>query len=159
VCLQPADKKWDVSHTINFGKHSTTLTLPMPLCDQHFAITSTKTRAERWIERLGFIMGIAVGVGFTLGAPYYWSVSQPGNLILKLFIGAFVGLGMFLIVWSLLAFSVAPLFVDPAAKAVRNAMSIRRYGLANQDLELEFADAVTAELIAEINAERLVRKE
>jgi hypothetical protein len=50
-------------------------------------------------------------------------------------------------------------FADPAAKAVRNTMLIRRYWLANEDLELEFADEVTAELITEINAACLVRKE
>lgn len=159
VCQQPAEKRYDITRTLSFGSRSMTITIPVPLCAAHHATASTKNRTEQLVGQMGLILGILAGLAVCAALLAYWSVSAQGNLITNLLLAAFIGLGAFLIIWSLLTFFVAPLFASPESKAVRGVLKIRHFWPATQDVQLEFNSETAAELVAHSNADRLINTE
>ncbi len=159
VCQLPAEKQYEISRSFSYGNRSLSISIPVPLCLNHFVIASSKSRGERLVGQIGLGLGTLLGIGVALALLSYWISSEQGNLVPNLFLAAFIGLGAFLITWALLAFFIAPLFASPETKAVRGAMKILHYWPANQNIQLEFANEALAELIARDNADRLVHKE
>ncbi len=159
VCQQPAEKRYDISRSLYFGGRSMTVTIPVPLCDVHHATASNKSHIEKLVEQLGLILGILAGLVVSAALLIYWFSSKQGNLVTNLLLAAFIGLGAFLIIWSLLTFFVAPLFASPESKAVRGVLKILHFWPASQDVQLEFSSETAAGLVANNNAERLINSE
>ena len=156
---QPAEKEYPVSRAINYGNRSLNVILPMPLCANHFAVASKKNRRERLVGQIGVGLGMVAGLGAAIGMLSYWAASHQGNPTVNPFVAAFIGLGVFLAIWVLLAHFVAPTYADDDTKAVREAMKIRHYWPGSQELQLEFASEAAADMVAQNNADRLLRRE
>jgi hypothetical protein len=158
VCQQPAGERYDVSRVFYLGNRSVNVTVPMPLCADHFAVASTKSPTEKLLGRIGLVLGAVVGLALAIGLVAYWRSSDEGSLLMHLALGSFMGLGAFLVVWSLQTFVVAPIFASPQSKAARNALKIARYWHNTGQIELEFANEKVAEMISHSNRDDLLRE-
>jgi hypothetical protein len=158
-CQQPAQARYDVTRTFAYGNRSVTVTLGMPLCAAHHETAVRKNPTEKLIGQIGLALGAVGGIAAALGLISYWSSSGQGSGILNIALAAILGVGVFLILWMLLAFFVAPRFGDPEAKAIRSAMRIRHYWPAAQDIQLEFANDAAAAAVVAANPGRVLKQE
>ena len=69
------------------------------------------------------------------------------SLILKLFIGAIMGFGVFVMVWWVISAFIAPIFAKRESKEARNAVKITRHSPIDQITRLEFANEQLAEML------------
>ncbi len=159
VCQQSAGHTYTISRIFSSGRNAQEITISVPLCAEHYEVAARKSRAERWVERLGLILGGAGGVSSAGSLMAYWNASGQGSLWLNLFLAIIIGLGACLILWTLLVFYIAPLFADADSKTVRGALKILRYWPARQEIQLEFASEAAAEMTAAFNAGILVNQE
>jgi hypothetical protein len=149
VCLSPASKKYPIQQVFTYGRTSHTITVEVPMCDAHYQLASYKSPVEKAIGYLGLGVGILAGIAAAILLLLRWVGS--GGLIAKLFIGALVGFGIFVVVWWLLAIVIAPYFADPESKQVRNAVRITRYLRSEQMVELDFVNDQMASLTEQAN--------
>jgi hypothetical protein len=159
ICQAPAYRSYEISNTLYYGNRSVTLKMPMPLCEDHFAVASRQSAAERWIGRIGLGLGVVAGLAVAAALLSWWSSTGQGSAALNVFLAAFVGLSAWVLTWAVCAFVVVPRFGDYDSRAVRGAMKIRHYWPGSGDMQLEFASPVAAELVAKINRDRLLRTE
>jgi hypothetical protein len=121
------------------------------MCELHFEAASFKGTAERLVGTLGVIGGILAGLFAAIILMVRWQGTGEGNLILNLFAGGVFGIGIFLIVWAVVALSVAPLFAQRESKEARNAVRITHYWPRNQIVRLDFQNEQLAEMVGKIN--------
>jgi hypothetical protein len=159
VCQLPAEKKYDVSRTISYGNRTITISLPIPLCQRHHDIAVQKSPAEILVGRAGLVLGCLAGIATPAALLVYWSGSGQGSLITNILIAGVTGIGAFLIVWGAIAFFLAPVFASQESKAVRNILQIRHYWPGTQDIQLDFGSDAAAELVTNLNINRLLRRE
>jgi hypothetical protein len=91
--------------------------------------------------------GILVGLFAAVILMLRWQGAGADNIILKLFAGGIFGFGIFLIVWAVIALSVAPLFAEPESKEARNSVRITHYWPSNQVVRLKFQNEQLAEIV------------
>jgi len=121
------------------------------MCDLHFEAASFKGTAEKLVGTLGVIGGILAGLFAAIILMARWRGTGEGNLILNLFAGGVFGLGIFLIVWAVVALSVAPLFAEPESQEARNAIRITRYWPSDKVVRLEFQNEQLADIVGAAN--------
>jgi hypothetical protein len=151
VCMSPASKQYILEKTFSYGRRSYTVKVNVPMCDSHFEAASFKGMAEKLVGTLGVIGGILAGLFAAVILMIRWEGTGEGNLILKLFAGGVFGVGIFLIVWAVIALSVAPLFAEPESKEARNAVRITHYWPGKQVVRLEFQNEQLAEMVEYTN--------
>lgn len=151
VCLSPASKQYLLQKTFSMGRRSYTVKVNVPMCDPHFEAASFKGAAEKLVGILGVIAGILTGLFAAIILMVRWQGTGEGNIILQLFAGSVFGLGIFLIVWAIVALSVAPLFAEPESKEARNAVRITHYWPGNQVVRLEFQNESLAEMVEKVS--------
>jgi hypothetical protein len=138
VCLSPASKKYPIQQVFTYGRTSHTITVDVPMCDAHHAVASYKSPVEKVLGYLGIGIGILAGIAGGIMLFLRWQGSS--GLFLKIFMGALVGFGFFVLVWWLIAIVIAPNFADPASKEIRSAVRITRYLRSEQLVELSFVN-------------------
>jgi hypothetical protein len=121
------------------------------MCDPHFEAASFKGTAEKLVGTLGIIGGILTGLFAAVILMLRWQGTGADNIILKLFAGGIFGAGIFLIVWAVMALSVAPLFAERESKEARNAVTITHYWPKDQVVRLKFQNEQLAEIVANTN--------
>jgi hypothetical protein len=121
------------------------------MCDPHFEAASFKGTAEKFVSTLGVMGGILAGLFATVILFIRWEGAGESNIILKLFAGGIFGLGIFLVVWAIIALSVAPLFAEPESKEARNAIKITHYWPKDQIVRLEFWNEQLAAIVEKTN--------
>ena len=151
VCLTPAARQYPLQKTFSMGRRSYTVKVGVPMCDSHFQTASFKGTAEKLIGNLAVIGGILAGFFAAIVLFIRWEGTGAGNIILKLFAGSIFGLGIFLIVWAVIALSVAPLFAEPESKEARGAVKITHYWPREQVVRLEFQNEQVAEIVKKSN--------
>jgi hypothetical protein len=149
VCLSPASKKYPIQQVFTYGRTSHTITVNIPMCDPHFTTASYKSPAEKAMGCLGIGIGVLAGIAAAVLLFLRWVGSN--SLILKLFLGALFGFGIFVMVWWLLAIVIAPSFAAPESKEVRNAVRIMRYLKSEEMVELAFVNEQMALLTEKAN--------
>jgi hypothetical protein len=147
--MSPASKQYTLEKIFSMGRRSYTVKVNVPMCDRHFEAASFKGTAEKLVGTLAVIGGILAGLFAAIGLFLRWV--GEGNIILKLFAGGVFGLGIFLIVWAVMALSVAPLFAEPESKEARNAVRITHYWPSEQVVRLEFQNEQLAEMVEQTN--------
>ena len=80
-----------------------------------------------------------------------WVPTGNDSMILKLFIGSIVGFGVFIMVWALFAFWLAPMFAVRESKEARNAVRIVLVSPHAEILRLEFMNEQLAEIVQKEN--------
>jgi hypothetical protein len=145
--MSPAAKPYLLEKTFSMGRRSYTVKVNVPMCEPHFEDASFKGTAEKLVGTLGVIGGILAGLFAAVILMVRWHGTGEDNLILQLFAGGVFGLGIFLIVWAVIALSVAPLFAEPESKEARNAVKITHYWPSNQVVRLEFQHEQLAEMV------------
>ena len=151
VCLSPASKQFPLEKIFSMGRRSYTVKVNVPMCDVHFQAASFKGPAEKFVGTLAVTGGILAGLFAAFILFVRWQGAGEGNIILKLFAGGVFGLGIYLIIWVVIAFSVAPLFAEPESKEARNAVRITRYWPREQVVRLEFQNEQLAEIVGKTN--------
>jgi hypothetical protein len=121
------------------------------MCEQHFSAASYKGPAERFVGILGVVIGILVGIFATVMLILRWRGTGEGNIPLNLLVGGIFGLGMYLITWFVISYSVAPLFAERDSKEARNAVRITRYWPRDQFVRLSFENEQLAEIVQKTN--------
>jgi len=149
VCLTPAAKQYQLVKTFSMGRRSYTVKVNVPMCDAHFQAATFKGTAEKLVGTLAVIGGALAG--FLAAVVLFLRWEGAGNIILKLFGGGLFGLGIFSIVWVVIAVSVAPLFAEPESKEARNAVKITHYWPREEAVRLEFQNEQVAEMAKQIN--------
>ena len=147
VCMSRAIKHYKLDKIFTYGRRSYTVTVDVPMCDQHFNAASFKGTAERLVGTLGVILGILVGLFAMIVLILRWQGTGEGNILLNLFVGGVFGLGMFLIVWAVISLSIAPRFADPASKEAREAVRITQYWPKDQFVQLSFENEPLADIV------------
>ena len=147
VCLSPAEKRYTVERTFSYGRQGIAAKVDVPLCAEHYAAAVRKSKAEKTVGRLGFWLGIFLGLTVGLGLVIHWANSGEGSLIPNILLGLVIAAGFFLIVWSGALFWLAPRFADPDSLRVREAVRILRYWPGDQMLELEIQNDRLADLL------------
>jgi hypothetical protein len=151
VCMSPASKQYPLEKIFSMGRRSYTVKVNVPMCDLHFQVASFKGTVEKLVGKLAVIGGILAGLFAAIILFVRWEGNGANNIILKLFGGGVFGLGVFLIVWALIALSVAPLFAEPESKEARNAVRITHYWPKDQIVRLEFQNEQLAEIVEKSN--------
>lgn len=151
VCLSPAGKEYSLEKTFTMGRRSYTVKVGVPMCDTHFEAASFKGTAEKLVGTLGIIGGILAGLFAAALLILRWQGAGESNLILQLLAAAVFGIGIGLIVWAVMALSVAPLFAEPESKEARNAVKINSYWPKDQVVRLEFQNEQLAEIVRQAN--------
>ena len=151
VCMSPASKQYPLEKIFSMGRRSYTVKVNVPMCDLHFQAASFKGTVEKLFGKLAVIGGILAGLFAAIILFVRWEGNGANNIILKLFGGGVFGLGIFLIVWALIALSVAPLFAEPESKEARNAVRITHYWPKDQIVRLEFQNEQLAEIVEKTN--------
>jgi hypothetical protein len=149
--MSPAAKQYLLEKTFSMGRRSYTIRVNVPMCDPHFEAASFKGSAEKLVGALGVVGGILAGLFAAVILMVRWQGTGADNIILKLFAGSIFGLGIFLIVWAVMALSVAPLFAERESKEARNAVTITHYWPKDQVVRLKFQNEQLAEIVANIN--------
>jgi hypothetical protein len=152
VCMSPASKAYELHRIFSMGRRSYTVAVSVPMCDVHFQAASFKGTAEKLVGTVGVVGGILSGLFATTILLLRWKGTGEGNLILNLFVGGVLGLGIFLIVWAGIALWVAPLFAEPESQEARNAVRITRYWANEQIVRLEFQNEQLAEIVGRQNS-------
>jgi hypothetical protein len=156
VCQKPASADYKITKTFTFGNRSVTITLPVPMCTEHYDLATRKNARERAVERIGLIAGGLIGIIVAVGLLTYWGSTGQGNTFMNVFLAIVLGLGFFLIVWVTTAFWLAPAFGDPQSKVARNAVKIYHFKPGSQELTLEFANEPVADAAGRVNQNILV---
>jgi hypothetical protein len=151
VCMSPASKQYPLEKIFSMGRRSYTVKVNVPMCDLHFQAARLKGTVEKLVGKLAVIGGILAGLFAAIILFVRWEGNGANNIILKLFGGGVFGLGIFLIVWALIALSVAPLFAEPESKEARNAVRITHYWPKDQIVRLEFQNEQLAEIVEKSN--------
>jgi hypothetical protein len=149
--MSPAAKQYLLEKTFSMGRRSYTIKVNVPMCDPHFEAASFKGSAEKLVGALGVVGGILAGLFAAVILMVRWQGTGADNIILKLFAGGIFGVGIFLIVWAVMALSVAPLFAERESKEARNAVTITHYWPKDQVVRLKFQNEQLAEIVANIN--------
>jgi hypothetical protein len=149
--MSPAAKQYLLEKTFSMGRRSYTIRVNVPMCDPHFEAASFKGSAEKLVGTLGVVGGILAGLFAAVILMVRWQGTGADNIILKLFAGGIFGVGIFLIVWAVMALSVAPLFAERESKEARNAVTITHYWPKDQVVRLKFQNEQLAEIVANIN--------
>jgi hypothetical protein len=158
VCAAAAERDYTISRSLTIGNATYTLEVPVPLCSKHYEAATRQNPAERLVARVGSVVGGVAGLAVLAALLVYWAATGQAVNVLTALIAAFVGAGIGLALWALLAFFVAPLFGDPDSKAVRSAVRIRHYWPADGAMQLEFAERRIADLVAEANPGRVLAR-
>jgi hypothetical protein len=108
-------------------RRSYTVKVNAPMCEPHFESASFKGTSEKLVGTLGAVGGILAALFAAFILMVRWHRTAEGNLILQLFAGGVFGLGIFLIIWVVIALSIDPLFAEPESKEARNAVKITHY--------------------------------
>ncbi len=140
VCLQPAAQTYTVERTLVYGRTSRLVRLPVPMCQAHFDLASSKNPTERAMNIAGLIAGGTIGLASGAALFIWWMNTNQGNVFLNIFLALFLALGFFLICWVLTSFFIAPLFAGPEVKKVRSAVKIDAFWPGDQTLQLTFAN-------------------
>jgi len=151
VCMSPASRQYPLEKTFSMGRRSYTVNVGVPMCDVHFQAANFKGTAEKLVSTLAVIGGILAGLFAAVILFIRWEGAGEGNIILKLFAGGIFGLGIFLIVWAVIALSVAPLFAEQESKEARNAVKITHYWPKEQVVRLEFQNEQVTEIVEKTN--------
>src|ERR1041385_8025712 len=151
VCMSPAPKSYELQKIFTYGHRSYTVKVNVAMCDLHFEAASFKGTAEKLVGTLGVIGGILAGLFAAIILMVRWRGTGEGNLILNLLAGGVFGLGIFLIVWAVVALSVAPLFAEPESKEAPNAIRITRYWPSEKVVRLELQNAQLADIVGAAN--------
>jgi hypothetical protein len=117
------------------------------MCEQHFQVASFKGPAERLVGFIGVGLGILTGLFATIMLFLHWRGTGQGNILLNLFAGGVLGIGIFLIVWAVVSLSIAPLFAETESKEARNAVQITHYWPKDQFVRLKFENEQLAEIV------------
>lgn len=147
VCMSPVATEYELQKTFSYGRRSYTVKVSVPMCSQHFESASFKGTAEKLVGTLGLIGGIGAGLLVTIILLISWQETSHDSLILKLFAGGVFGLGIFVMVWAVIALGLAPLFAEPTSKEARNAVRITHYWPKDQFVRLEFENEPLAEIV------------
>lgn len=159
VCLAPSQKQYKIDRTFSYGKSSMTVTIPIPLCEAHHTLAVSKSSAEKVVGQIGLFLGLVSGVGVAYALWNMWSKNPNNSQTTLIFLAAFFGISALIILWSIFSFWIAPMFGSKEAKQVRNIMKIRHFWPAKYDVQLEFTDSNTAQLVAAANTENLLKIE
>jgi hypothetical protein len=98
--MSPATKLFKLEKIFTYGRQSHTVSVDVPMCDQHYEVASFKGTAERLVGMLGVAIGILFGLFAAVMLILRWRGTGEGNIILNLLVAGIFGLGMFLIVWA-----------------------------------------------------------
>lgn len=147
VCMSPATKQNKLDKTFTYGRRSYTVTVNVPMCEQHFNAASFKGTAERIVGMIGVFLAILVGLFAMIMLMTHWQGTGQGNILLDLFAGDVFGLGMFLIVWAIVSISIAPKFADPDSKEARKAVQVTHYWPKDKFVRLSFEQENLAEIV------------
>jgi hypothetical protein len=161
VCQKPAEKDYKISRSFSIGNRTDTITIPMPLCTDHFSLAELKTPSEQKARKVGMVFSALVGIIAGLAMMLNWISGAHGDLfmtLISLILGAFVGFFVYLILNAIWANTITTRYANPQSKAVRSALKITRYWPNTQNIELEFTNPAVAELIAQGNKDHLVSK-
>jgi hypothetical protein len=119
VCQLSAEKQYNISRTFIYGRRSIYITLPMPLCTNHYAIAFKKSYTERLVARVGLVLGIAAGLVVAIGLLSYWAASSlPAS--------AQAHTGLINIWGAVLIWGVMPFVVRFAAQEMSPAQLVTR---------------------------------
>ena len=151
VCMSPASKQYEVSQVYSRGTKSATVTIKVPMCTSHFEAASSKSSAEKIVASCGVIVGILAGIAALILLILRWVPTGNDSLILKLFIGSIIGFGVFVMVWAMFVFWVAPMFAAQESKEARNAVKIVLVSPHAEVLRLEFMNEGLAEIVQKEN--------
>jgi len=151
VCMSPATKLYKLEKIFTYGRRSYTVSVDVPMCGQHFEAASFKGTAERLVGTLGVVLGIGFGLFAAVMLILRWRGAGEGNIILNLVSAGVFGLGMFLIVWSVISLSLAPHLADSESKEARNAVRITHYWPKDQLVRLSFENEQLAEIVQQSN--------
>lgn len=159
VCRAPAQKNYKIDRTFSYGKSSMTVTIPIPLCEQHHTLAVTPSSTEKTVGRIGLILGVLSGAGAAYALWNMWSKNPNNSQMTMILMSGFFGISALVIIWSIFSFWLAPMFGSKEAKEVRNVMKIRHFWPGKYDVQLEFTDPNTAQLVAAANSENLLKIE
>jgi hypothetical protein len=121
------------------------------MCTSHFEAASATSVAEKLVTACGVIVGILLGIAALIILILRWVPTGNDSLILKLFIGGIVGFGVFIMVWAMFAFWLAPMFAPTASKEARNAVKIVLISPHAEMLRLAFMNEQLAEIVQKEN--------
>jgi hypothetical protein len=147
VCMSPASRPYKLEKTFTYGRRSYTVKVDVPMCEQHFQVASFKGPAERLVGFIGIGLGILTGLFATIMLFLHWRGTGQGNILLNLFAGGVLGIGILLIVWAIVSLSIAPLFAETESKEARNAVQITHYWPKDQFVRLKFENEQLAEIV------------
>ena len=147
VCTSRATKTYELRNVFIHRRSSYTVKVNVPMCDLHFQSAMFKGAAERFVDRLGVILGVFSGLSVTGMLLIYWQRTGEGNVLMNLFAGSLFGLGTLPIVWAVVSLGLAPLFATSASKKSRRAVRFRRYWPKDQFVRLEFQDQQLADIV------------
>jgi hypothetical protein len=151
VCMSPASKQYGVSQVFSQGTRSATVHINVPMCSTHFEAASASNSAEKIVATCGVIVGIVAGIAALIILILRWVPTGNDSIILKLFIGSIVGFGVFIMVWALFTFWIAPMFAAGESKEARNAVRIVLVSPNAEILRLEFMNEQLAEIVQKQN--------
>ena len=149
--MSPASKQYEVSQIYSRGTGSATVRINVPMCTLHFEAASAKSVAEKLVATCGVIVGILLGIAALILLIIRWVPTGNDSIILKLFIGGIVGFGVFIMVWAMFAFWLAPMFAPTESKEARNAVRIILVSPHAEVLRLEFMNGQLAEIVQKEN--------
>jgi hypothetical protein len=111
-----------------------------------------KSKAEKMIGRLGFWLGLALGLAVAVGLLVHWAGTGQGSWIPNILLGLVVGAGIFLVFWTATLFWLAPRFAGRDSLRVREAVRILRYWPGDQLMELEIENDRVADSLPQAPA-------
>jgi hypothetical protein len=149
--MSPASKQYGVSQVFSRGTGSATVHINVPMCSTHFEAASASNSAEKIVTTCGVIVGILAGIAALIILILRWVPTGNDSMILKLFIGSIVGFGIFIMVWALFTFWLAPMFATRESKEARNAVRIVLVSPNAEILRLEFMNEGLAEIVQKEN--------
>lgn len=149
VCLSPASKDHPIRQVYTAGTKSHHITLNVPMCALHHEAASHKGLAERAVGCLGVVGGAMFGILSVIVLLSRWE--GGGGILAKIFMGAIVGFGMFVLAWWIVADQLAPLFAVSAAKEARGAVRITLVQPFDKRMVLLFRNEAMADLVERLN--------
>lgn len=150
ACMSPSSKYFGIEQVYTYGNKTYRMKVDVPMCEQHYQAASFKSSIEKFVEKLVAVGGgILAGIAAMIVLILRWV--GDNSLILKLFIGAIIGFGVFVMVWWVVSAFIAPLFATRESKEARNAVKITRHSPIDQITRLEFANEQLAEMIQNNN--------
>ena len=146
VCMSPSSKYFGIEQVYTYGRKTYRMKVDVPMCERHYQAASFKSAMEKFVEKIvatggGVLAGLAAVIVLILR----WVGDD--SLIIKLFIGAMMGFGAFVIFWWVISSFIAPLFATRESKEARSAVKITRHSPMDQITRLEFANEQLAEML------------